>query len=406
MEYSKEDLMEAKKQIWGVGENMGTEESKKIWEENAQFWDNAMGDESNEFHREVVRPKVTELLSPNPADYILDIACGNGNYSSYLAQRGASVVAFDYSKKMIELAKRRQSQYAKQIEFCVADATDRKSILELKRNRAFTKAVSNMAIMDITDIEPLLMAVYELLQESGIFVFATQHPCFVTLTEKYMTPHSYYDIHLQEEHYQALINAHDQIRGIRHDMKNHLEAISILAGQHKDEEILRYLNDIVNQIEVSDNTIFTGNSGIDAILNLKLSEAIRKGISISKSILVPRDLSIPFSDSVVILGNIFDNAIEACGRDHIKEPLIYFKMQYVDSMLFIEIKNKTTSKNDPQNLLRSRKPDTAYHGLGLKNVRHIVERYNGTMNISIEDGFFTNKIILYGVQAKNDELPL
>ena len=61
--------------------------------------------------REVVRPKVTELLSPNPADYILDIACGNGNYSSYLAQRGASVVAFDYSKKMIELAKRRQSQY-------------------------------------------------------------------------------------------------------------------------------------------------------------------------------------------------------------------------------------------------------------------------------------------------------
>ena len=111
MEYSKEDLMEAKKQIWGVGENMGTEESKKIWEKNAQFWDNAMGDESNEFHREVVRPKVTELLSPNPADYILDIACGNGNYSSYLAQRGASVVAFDYSKKMIELAKRRQSQY-------------------------------------------------------------------------------------------------------------------------------------------------------------------------------------------------------------------------------------------------------------------------------------------------------
>ena len=44
----------------------------------------------------VVRPKVTELLSPNPADYILDSAGGNGNYSSYLAQRGAAVVAFDY----------------------------------------------------------------------------------------------------------------------------------------------------------------------------------------------------------------------------------------------------------------------------------------------------------------------
>ena len=127
----------------------------------------------------------------------LDIACGNGNYSSYLAQRGASVVAFDYSKKMIELAKRRRSQYAKQIEFCVADATNRESLLGLKRNRAFTKAVSNMAIMDITDIEPLFMAVYELLEENGIFVFATQHPCFITLTEKYMTPHSYYGIAIE-----------------------------------------------------------------------------------------------------------------------------------------------------------------------------------------------------------------
>lgn len=171
---------------------MDTEKSKKIWEANAQFWDNAMGDESNEFHREVVRPKVTELLQPNSMDYILDIACGNGNYSAYLAQKGVSVVAFDYSEKMIELAKKRQSQYTKQIEFCVADATDKNSLLKLKRHRPFTKAVSNMAIMDITDIEPLFTAVYELLSDDGIFVFATQHPCFATLTEKYITPHSYY----------------------------------------------------------------------------------------------------------------------------------------------------------------------------------------------------------------------
>ena len=60
MEYSKEDLIEAKRQILGGRENMGTEESKKIWEKNAQFWDNAMGDESNEFHREVWQTAKTE----------------------------------------------------------------------------------------------------------------------------------------------------------------------------------------------------------------------------------------------------------------------------------------------------------------------------------------------------------
>ena len=52
------------------------------WEANAAFWDDHMGDESNRFHREVVRPKVSELLNVQPDDFILDAACGNGNYSA------------------------------------------------------------------------------------------------------------------------------------------------------------------------------------------------------------------------------------------------------------------------------------------------------------------------------------
>lgn len=170
------------------------DESLKAWEANAEFWDNRMGDESNEFHREVVRPKVNELMNLQKSDYVLDIACGNGNYSAYMAELGASVVAFDYSRKMIELAAKRQARYSDKIEFCVADATNEKELLALKRERPFTKAVSNMAIMDITDISHLFRCVNELLAENGIFVFATQHPCFTTLTDKYLTHHSYYGV--------------------------------------------------------------------------------------------------------------------------------------------------------------------------------------------------------------------
>ena len=177
--------------------DFSVEESKEIWNENAAFWDGAMGDESNDFHREVVRPRVTELLEPVPGDYVLDAACGNGNYSAFLAERGASVVAFDYSERMIELARARQARWSERIEFCVADATDRASLLALRRDRPFTKAVSNMAVMDIADIEPLFTAVHELLADGGAFVFATQHPCFVTLTDRYMTPHAYYDIAIE-----------------------------------------------------------------------------------------------------------------------------------------------------------------------------------------------------------------
>ena len=76
MEYSKEDLMEAKRQILGVGENMGTEESKKIWEKNAQFWDNAMGDKSNEYEKRSRKRKVKRTV------------CGGCKYAKGCGVRG------------------------------------------------------------------------------------------------------------------------------------------------------------------------------------------------------------------------------------------------------------------------------------------------------------------------------
>lgn len=82
-------------------------ESLKAWEKNATFWDEQMGDYSNDFHNQVVKPKVTSLLNIKKGDYILDVACGNGNYAAYMASQGAQVVAFDFSKKMIALAKKR-----------------------------------------------------------------------------------------------------------------------------------------------------------------------------------------------------------------------------------------------------------------------------------------------------------
>ena len=82
------------------------ENGLSAWEANAAFWDDYMGDESNYFHRDLVRPSVEKLLDVQEGDVVLDIACGNGNFSKRLAENGARVVAFDYSPKMIELAKR------------------------------------------------------------------------------------------------------------------------------------------------------------------------------------------------------------------------------------------------------------------------------------------------------------
>lgn len=167
--------------------------SLEIWNDNAEYWDKYMGDESNDFHRDVVRPNVTKLLEIKKDDYILDISCGNGNYSAFLAENGVRVLAFDYSSKMIELAKKRRVKVLDKIEFVVADATNESELMALKRDSKYTKAVCNMAIMDILEINTLFKCVNTLLTDNGIFVFSTQHPCFVTLTDKYLTAHAYYD---------------------------------------------------------------------------------------------------------------------------------------------------------------------------------------------------------------------
>ncbi len=157
------------------------------WEKNAQFWDEQMGDHSNFFHCDIVRPNVEKLLDITENDLVLDIACGNGNFSQRMAKQGAKVVAFDYSAPMISLAIKRRSDVLDRVNFHVCDATNYEQVLSLKQEQPFTKAVANMAIMDISSIKPLFQAVYDMLDVDGIFVFATHHPCFTYEHNDYFT---------------------------------------------------------------------------------------------------------------------------------------------------------------------------------------------------------------------------
>lgn len=163
------------------------EESLLAWEANADYWDAKMGDASNSFHRNLVRPNTEKLLEITAGDFVLDIACGNGNFSQRLAQNGARVVAFDYSKKMIEHAKRRRADVFDNVEFYVCDATDYNQLMQLKKDKPFDKAVSNMAIMDISDIAPLFKAIYNMLSNTGVFVFSAHHPCFMHPEGRYLS---------------------------------------------------------------------------------------------------------------------------------------------------------------------------------------------------------------------------
>ena len=155
------------------------QDSQSRWNENAEYWDDYMGEQSNQFHRELIRLHTEKLLNVDEGQSILDIACGNGNFSRRLAELGTNVVAIDYSSKMIERAKLRTPDYLNHIDYRVIDATNYDSLIELGKQK-FDRAVANMALMDIADITPLMRALHTLLKANGTFVFSITHPCFQT----------------------------------------------------------------------------------------------------------------------------------------------------------------------------------------------------------------------------------
>ena len=160
--------------------------AQQRWNQNAAFWDDYMGDHSNTFHNLLVRPAMERLLAVQPGDSVLDIGCGNGNFSRHLAGLGARVTAIDGSAEMIDRARKRtegraeggsENGNAVSIDYRVIDVTNSEQLEALGRN-TFDAAVSNMAIMDMAVIGPMFEAVRGLLKPGGVFVCSLTHPCF------------------------------------------------------------------------------------------------------------------------------------------------------------------------------------------------------------------------------------
>jgi SAM-dependent methyltransferase len=114
------------------------------------------------------------MLQLRPGERVLELACGNGDFSRRMAELGASVVASDFSPKMVEAARARGGE----VDYRIADATDVDQLLSLGRAGEFDAIVSNMAMMDMSEIEPMAEGAATLVKPGGRFVFSTVHPAF------------------------------------------------------------------------------------------------------------------------------------------------------------------------------------------------------------------------------------
>jgi SAM-dependent methyltransferase len=157
--------------------NHPNEFTRESWEANAELWDSRMGDDGNDFFNILCWPSLASLLDIRQDHRYLDIACGNGLTSRRLAALGAQVTAFDFSANLIEKAKARSANYQSLITYAVIDATNEQQLLSIGEH-GFDAALSNMALFDIADLEPLFHVLPKLLKSDGTFVFSLTHPAF------------------------------------------------------------------------------------------------------------------------------------------------------------------------------------------------------------------------------------
>ncbi|WP_058302822.1 sensor histidine kinase [Gorillibacterium timonense] len=203
-----------------------------------------------------------------------------------------------------------------------------------------------------------------------------------------------YQRELIETHYAEVDNMYKQIRGWRHDYRNHIQTMKAYAASGDMEAIKAYLDALDTDLSTVDTVIKTGNAMADAILNSKISLANSKHIPVQADAHIPLALKTSELDLCVIIGNLFDNAIEASLELPEEQRMIRVYMDMKNTQLYISFTNFTASKKRTKINGRFRTTKGEGHGFGLVRMDNIIERHDGYISRNSEDGAFTTEILL------------
>lgn len=206
-----------------------------------------------------------------------------------------------------------------------------------------------------------------------------------------------YQSDLLERHYQEVQSMYRQTRGWRHDYHNHIQTMKAYLAMGKLGELDTYLNKLDQDLTTIDTVVKTGNVMIDAILNSKISLAKQRGIAVNAKAIVPKELgdSVSEVDLSLIIGNLMDNAMEACMR--VNDPEKRFIRVYIDIMkgeLYIYVMNATSGTLKRVGRVYETMKDRHHHGFGLMRIDKAVERCHGYLERADEDGVFATEVLL------------
>lgn len=199
--------------------------------------------------------------------------------------------------------------------------------------------------------------------------------------------------HSQIAVYKMLTEQYRQSERLRHDMKNHIIALSALSRNQEWEKIDGYLKNM-EDVVLHGGGDMTGNKAVDALLYQKRKQANEKDIKWECDVQIPKGYPINEFDLCVLFGNILDNALEACGRMRCGEScFINIQARTVKKCFLIEIKN-SVDMAEKNTAGFTNKENTREHGIGLLNVSDVVHKYHGVLNIESEEEIFITSVLI------------
>lgn len=223
---------------------------------------------------------------------------------------------------------------------------------------------------------------------AGVFIWLVILPRYVNRQIK-----NFQD-ELVDKHYAEVENIYRKMRGWRHDYHNHMQVLKAHMALQQYNQAEDYLDKLESDLTTVDTVLKTGNVMVDAILNSKLSLIGEKHIAVDATALVPGKIGISGIDLAVIIGNLLDNAMEACME--VEEESRRFIRIYIDIMkkqLYISVTNSTKgiAPKVGGSFVTTK---SGNHGYGLLRIDSIVHKYRGYINRQTEEGIFATEITL------------
>lgn len=205
-----------------------------------------------------------------------------------------------------------------------------------------------------------------------------------------------YQTEQSEKHLNEVRSIHKEMRGYKHDFHHHLQALKGQLEAGEVDRALAYIEQLDNQLMNVDALLKTGNVSLDAILSAKIAQAKAENIAVTVKANVPDALTISDLELSIIIGNLLDNAIEAC-RTVTGERFIRIFISMKGTMLYFSMLNAAGAKKKKTGSLFATHKD-GVHGFGLRRAEAILEEHGGWVKYNSEDGAFTSEFLVPAVE--------